>query len=399
MSTIAASGQGETQKLGGLSGVDRVSVLKAQQRMVSFFQAGLYQSMAAIAELTEGLDGDPELAFEAAAAEIGSALHLTRRAADVELGFALDLVNHPPVADALAAGRIDLRRARTIIYNISHLPLETARQVVGQVIGKAERMTSGQLYALIRRLTIQVNPEDAARRYEQALADRRVVMEASVEGTCHLLGMDLPPGQVEAILDRISRLARDLKRDGEDRTIDQLRADIFLDLITGRITSGRGGVIDLHVDLKTLTELSEAPGELAGYGPVIADIARQIAEQQTAGEWRWTLTDPNTRLVVSNGTTRRRPTTTQRRQIEARHRTCVFPGCRMPARHCDLDHRTPWPQGGATTFCNLAPLCRHHHHLRHRAGWTHQPLPGGDHLWRSPLGHRYTTSGLPPPEQ
>jgi hypothetical protein len=45
---------------------------------------------------------------------------------------------------------------------------------------------------------------------------------------------------------------------------------------------------------------------------------------------------------------------------------------------------------------NLAPLCRHHHNLRHHSGWTHRKLPNGDYLWTSRLGHTYTTSGLPP---
>ena len=35
------------------------------------------------------------------------------------------------------------------------------------------------------------------------------------------------------------------------------------------------------VDLNTLTELADHPGDLAGYGPVIADIARQVTASQT----------------------------------------------------------------------------------------------------------------------
>ena len=125
-------------------------------------------------------------------------------------------------------------------------------------------------------------------------------------------------------------------------------------------------------------------------------IARQVAETSQQAEWRWTLTHPDTGQVVDNGTTRRRPTTTQRRHLQARHRTCIFPGCRRPAYNCDLDHRQQWAHGGTTKVENLAPLCRHHHTIRHHAHWTHRPLPNGDHHWTSRLGHTYTTSGLPP---
>jgi hypothetical protein len=68
----------------------------------------------------------------------------------------------------------------------------------------------------------------------------------------------------------------------------------------------------------------------------------------------------------------------------------------MPAVDCDLDHGRPWAHGGRTQTRNLAPLCRHHHNLRHHTDWTYRRLPNGDHVWTSRLGHTYTTSGLPP---
>ena len=381
------------------SGYDRVVVLAAYQRMASHFQALVYKEMAAISDLMNRIEADPAVATESAAAEIRVALRLTRRAADSDLGLALDLAQRlPRVLEALAAGEIDLRRARVMVAGTAHLSEETARLIVDQVIERAARMTTGQLHALLRRLCLETDPEAAAKRFEQAVEDRRIVMEPSVEGTAHLSGFDLAPDRAAAAMQRITDLAQSLKTGAEARTLDQLRADVFLDLLEGHsLKAGSGkGTIDLGVDLETLTRLADHPGELAGYGPVAADIARQIAEQQQGSEWRWTLTDPATGGVIGNGVTRRRPDTGQRRHIEARDRTCVFPGCRMPATDCDLDHRTPWAEGGPTITENLAPLCRHDHQIRHHADWTHQPLPNGDHKWTSRLGHTYTTSGQSP---
>jgi hypothetical protein len=302
------------------------------------------------------------------------------------------------VWEALMVGLIDLRRARTLVSGTCHLPVGTARGVIDKIIVRASRLTTGQIAAVLRRLCVETDPEEAVSRYRGAVEERRVVIEPTVDGTANLLGLDLPPERVEAILGRIGLLARSLKTGAESRTIDQLRADVFLDLLEGthhNSTSGRG-VVDIQVDLETLTRLSEAPGELAGYGPVIADIARQVAERQQGSEWRWTLTHPETGLPLDNGTTRRRPTAAQRRQVQTRNRTCVFPGCRMPATACDLDHRIPVSEGGPTRVDHLVPACRHDHRIRHQAGWKHQPLPGGDHLWTSRLGHKYTTSGQPP---
>jgi hypothetical protein len=382
-----------------LSGYNRIRMLQSYQRLASFFQAQVFEAMAAISQLMTGLEADPEIAHEAAAAEIGAALRLTRRAADSDLALAIDLKNRlPEVWEALAAGTIDLRRARVIVSGTAHLSEEAARDVVGRVMEAATRLTTGQLGALIRRVCVQADPDDAHSRYREAVDGRRVVVEPSVDGTAHLYGLDLPPERAEAAMRRIADLAQGLKTRDEVRTLDQIRADIFLDLLDGKhyAQGSRRGTVDIHVDLTTLTRLAEDPGELAGYGPVIADIARQVAENQPQAEWRWTLTHPDTGQVVDNGITRRRPTSRQRRHVDARNRNCVFPGCRMPAIDCDLDHRRPWAHGGPTTTRNLAPLCRHNHNTKHRCGWTYHQLPNGDYLWTSRLGHTYTTSGHPP---
>jgi hypothetical protein len=382
-----------------LSGHDRVLALAAYQKMVSYFQAKMLGEMAAICDLMAADGDDPEVALEAAAAEIRVALRLTRRAADSDLALAWDLKHRlPRVWEALEAGEVDLRRVRVMVAGTAHLAEETARQVVDQIIERAARLTTGQLHALVRRVCLETDPAEAADRYRLAVAERRVVMEPTVDGTAHLSGFDLAPDRAAAAMRRINHLAQTLKNGGEARTLDQLRADVFLDLLEGHLhlaDTGKG-TVDLRVDLETLTRLADQPGELAGYGPVVADLARQIAESQPRAEWRWTLTDPDTGQIIDNGTTRRRPNSGQRRHLETRNPTCIFPGCRVPAIDCDLDHRTPWAEGGPTSLDNLAPLCRHDHQIRHRTGWTHQPLPDGDHQWTSRLGHTYTTSGRSP---
>ncbi len=382
-----------------VSGHDRIVLLRAHQRMASYYAACVYQDMAAVSDSLHEIDDDPQLADESAAAEIRVALRLTRRTADSELSLALDLRRRlPQVWGLLASGDIDVRRARVMVQTTAHLPIAAAREVIDRVIEEVPRLTTGQLSARIRRLCIETNPEEATDRYRDALAGRRVVTEPTPDGTAHLFGLDLPPHRVAAISRRINRLARSLRSEAEFRSIDQLRADVLLDLLDGSSSSTKphGGSVDIQVDLPTLTRLADHAGELAGYGPVIADIARQVTEDQVGAEWRFTVTDPDTGRVHHNGTTRRRPTVGQRRDVEARYPHCVFPGCRMPATECDVDHRVPYGEGGPTITPNLAPLCRHDHRIRHQAGWVHQPLPNGDYHWTTKLGHTYTTSGTPP---
>jgi len=210
------------------------------------------------------------------------------------------------------------------------------------------------------------------------------------------LASDLPPDRVAAVMDRLTDIAFGLRSPDEPRTLDQLRADVFLDLLEGTSSYQAGrGTVDIRVDLTTLAELDDKAVELAGFGPVVADIARQTIERQARSQWTFTVVDPTTGAVVHAGTTRRRPNSAQRRLVAAREPTCVFPGCRMPARQCDLDHRIPWSEGGRTTVDQLVPLCRHDHVVRHQAGWVHNLDPAGDHQWTSPIGTIYTTTRAP----
>jgi hypothetical protein len=91
------------------------------------------------------------------------------------------------------------------------------------------------------------------------------------------------------------------------------------------------------------------------------------------------------------GTAAYRPTDPLHRFVELRDRRCRFPGCRVRARCCDLDHQIPHPHG-PTAHDNLACLCEHHHRLSHQApGWRlHRDADGGL-VWTLPSGHTVTT--------
>jgi hypothetical protein len=265
-------------------------------------------------------------------------------------------------------------------------------------LDKASNQTTGQLRARLQRLVIAVDPDSARKRYEDGVSGRRVVSEHNDSGTGNLLGLDLPAAELNQAMGRINRLARSAKSADDERSMDQIRADIFLDLLNGRqsnLKGGQRGVVDIKVDLTTLAELDDNPAEIPGWGPVIADIARKVVSEQDDLEWRFTVTDPNRGEVVHTGLTRRRPTTSQKRQVHAQTPTCVFPGCRMPARDSDLDHRHPCSKGGPTLEHNLEPLCRRHHRLKHD-GWELEMVTPGMFVWTSALGHRYQVGPDPP---
>ncbi|WP_228649369.1 hypothetical protein, partial [Microtetraspora sp. AC03309] len=76
-------------------------------------------------------------------------------------------------------------------------------------------------------------------------------------------------------------------------------------------TVGAVGVVgfaagELRVQLSTLMHLDDLPAELAGWGPIHAQLARRLAKRQIGGEWRFAICDEQGQLLHA-GITRRRP--------------------------------------------------------------------------------------------
>jgi hypothetical protein len=84
-----------------------------------------------------------------------------------------------------------------------------------------------------------------------------------------------------------------------------------------------------------------------------------------------------------------RPSPLLHQYITARDQTCRFPRCRQPASRGDLDHTVPYGEGGRTCRCNLGGLCRFHHRLKQRRGWTLRQRAPGLFQWTTPVGRTY----------
>ncbi len=375
-------------------GEELVAGLRACHRQIGQLQAHFYRQLVAVADAVA--EAVPEVGYEYAADEVAAALTWTRRRAEAELNFAWELADLPAVGDAFAAGEIDLAKAKTIVYGLTGVDSEVAAAVAGKILERAERQTTGQIRARLRRLLLEANPEAAADRYQAGLKERKVVLDANDDGTANLHLYNVAPDQAALAFDRIDSYARAQGTEDEPRTLDQLRSDVGLDLLVGCLqhqNRGRRPIVDIRVDLTTLMEMDENPGEVPGFGPVVADIARQVSEQQHS-EWRFYVIDGD--QIVSNGTTRRRPSRPQRRRIETRYPHCVFPGCRNPSTHADLDHRQRWTDGGPTTDHNLNPLCNHNHGTKDQGGWRLELIDEVTFEWTSPLGIKHLVEIEPP---
>lgn len=78
----------------------------------------------------------------------------------------------------------------------------------------------------------------------------------------------------------------------------------------------------------------------------------------------------------------------QRRAMAIRDGGCVFPGCDAPHSWVDAHHVYHWERLGPTDLPYLASLCRHHHGVIHRDGWSMTPDGSGRFNIITPLGRR-----------
>jgi hypothetical protein len=147
-------------------------------------------------------------------------------------------------------------------------------------------------------------------------------------------------------------------------------------------------LISVVVPITMLLGLDDQPGELVGYGPIPADLAREIAAE---GTWRRLLTDPASGTLLDYGRTTYTPPAGLADFIRARDMHCRFPTCGQRATTADLDHTIPYPDG-ETSEHNLHASCRHHHRLKtHTPGWHVEQHPPDAVTWTTPTGHTQTS--------
>lgn len=65
--------------------------------------------------------------------------------------------------------------------------------------------------------------------------------------------------------------------------------------------------------------------------------------------------------MLDLGRSVRTATPAQRRALGARDRGCVWPGCTIPARWCEVHHVPGWVHGSRTDVAEMALACGAHH--------------------------------------
>ena len=331
-----------------------VGLICAWERVRAHVAARTY---AAIAEMMrrrakpgwplEGPERLPRVWDEFLSTELSHALAWSRYHAEGAIGMAAALEVLPGTKAALRNGVIDDYKASIIVSATAALDPAEARAAEAMVLDRAGRLTPGALRAAINRAVMEVAPDKAKKRREQAAEDARVERWAEGSGNAALAGRELPPAEVLAADQRVTWWAEQLRKAGLDGTMDQLRARAYIDLLLGLdsrppvrhdatpddrdgpgpddpgpggsgpngpgpagpgqpappppggplagvIPPGFAGKANLTIPLVSLLGLADRPGELGSVGPVDPALARDLAAAAARNPrttWCVTVTD------------------------------------------------------------------------------------------------------------
>ena len=338
----------------------------------------------------------------------------------------------PRLLEAVEANQLSDRHLRAVIRTVCDpelgLTLEHRQAAIAIMLTHYHGQTPHELAKELSKLILQIDLTAAQRRQDHADTARGVRSWARPNGQASVM-LTGPTPQISAVLAALTRQDHLTEHEPDDtRSHDNRLFDLAIALLTGGTQATSGWEATIVIPYSTAVGGDLELAEIPGLGPVLPSTARDLLHSclrhrrlsvDTDGHVL-TLTDatphptrhntsPHTvtdtvtdtesgsvsdtvteaiRQLASRPVTPRDLATHRytvpgrlRRFLQARDRTCVFPGCTRPASQTDKDHRTPWPLG-RTHPDNLQCLCRHHHRAEH-AAFDVQLHPNGTHTWTS----------------
>jgi hypothetical protein len=410
----------------------RIDYLEALERQTSWLQALMQRAIIAVAGRTASESDDPIYGIDEAEREdVSTALRLSPASAQHKIDIARALTNFlPNTCSALATGEISTAHATAIAREAASalnkgLPESVVFNLEERAISYSEFHTPSQVGSLVRKVIATSTPQE----FEETVADAREMRRVSCfndfDGMSTIVAL-LPAHEAQVVMSAIEAF---ILREGSEcadcratskanplndlnlicthvagagagaakrdlRNKDMKRADALAEIASRFLASTieevtphrRPLTVNVTIDLPTLLGLAENPGELAGYGPIPASVAREIASD---AKWKRFITEPITGNLLDFGRESYEPPQALRDFLIARDRTCRFPGCRRSALLSDLDHARSWESGGATSLENLGALCRRHHRMKTHGGWSIESYSDGSCLWKSPAGKEF----------
>jgi hypothetical protein len=235
---VAASGLDRLDE-NGLAGVAiaaRQAAARAQATELAAVAQIASRAAAADRRIGTAADGRPARVCRDALGQVGLALRMTHYQAEEWTDLAVTMAwRLPATGQALAAGLIDLSRARLIAQATCVLSEQQAREVEKKILPEASELTRPYLMDRLNRAVINADPAAAERRREQAERQAKVSLYSDPDGTATLAGCKLPAVHAAAAMARITAIARAMKAAERSGGLDLHRARVMIGLLLGTL--------------------------------------------------------------------------------------------------------------------------------------------------------------------
>jgi hypothetical protein len=240
-----------------------------------------------------------------------------------------------------------------------------------ELLEQAKSCTPGRLYYYCVRVRHALNPEQVAIEQRLAAEERWLKISRKEDGMVAL------SGQVDSIggatlLSAIEPLVHP-GGEGDTRCLERRQGDALVELANMVLDSGRlpnmatqRPHLQVTTTLETLQGWSGSPAADMEFAlPVSSKTVQRIACDSSISR---VVFGPGS-VVVDTGRARRVVSPATRRALNARDRSCRWPGCERPGAWSSAHHLVHWIEGGATNLSNLILLCHRHHWMVHEGGW------------------------------
>jgi hypothetical protein len=364
--------------------IDALEDATAARRAADAQEAALLVVLNERSEAAAGMVG-------AGCEEIGWLLAVSSRSAARLVDSCIELTDRPLVWDGLHLGLIDRIKAIKIVTLLADVPDPLRERLEATAIAYGQLHTAAQLHRKLVAMTCDHDPDQAQR--QRAVDNRTVHLEHRGHGMAWVSAY-LSAEHAEAFMASLDQLAKssacaDPYAQGEDRTLDQRRADA----LTGYLEDHTFWDIQVNVTIPADMLLGvETKGASLNGSPVTHALATHLAWSPDA---RWTrlVTDPLSGVLLDAGREKYEIPKPLRNAVRLRDVTCRWHGCTRKAEYTDTDHVIAHRISKWTKPDDLACLCRHHHRMKTFGTWQTRTTStyARDITWIAPMGTTRTT--------
>jgi hypothetical protein len=446
---IAAEVDGAQQVINAASAVQAVRVAQYAARVTEQDGSGQW------VEVDHGLGHVSEFASDCFGPMLAMGPVAAGRKVDTAAALASRL---PVTLAAMSAGSLDLWRATIIATELSEASRESCAAVEALIYPAVLSEAPGQVTKRVRRVLARIDADAVRLKAAKERLDRFVKAYPSRVPGLTTWVASLPSADSAACWAAIDELAHQMRGDDPTRTLEQCRADALVDLMLHNVSVTTTVSLTIPVQTATVDEpdgslerdllvrndrpggngsggngsgvdgVADAPSRLPSWFASMDDFGQPTKDPNPLIEPTWqqicamgyeipgigviggdivaailakfdtriarVLLDERTGAVIETGIDTYRPNQAMRRFVQQRDGHCRFPGCARNATRCEPDHIIPFCRGGPTAIWNLVALCKHHHRVKHNAGWRLSMTRDGICTWTDPFGRQYATQPI-----